>query len=903
MGSLSSIGKVFDGFKSVGVAADAATLATLGIGAVGGAVASPVLACGGIAIAGLAGWSVVRDWKTGEKIDKVDAIEQWLADAARKKGQADATLEQILVYAIDPDGDARDAIPEGLSVDPIVKMLAIIQAEGKDREKLIAGQSKLVEALRVSMATHFDSLKNALKLTLTDLASVRNDLRRANSTIDMLEWLWLDRERPPLHIPQLADTEANRFNFAARRVTMRGREAELAELAAFLDHDAKFRWAAWTGLAGVGKSRLALELCRIHGDLGWEVGFFNWHPARPVAWDKWHPDLPTLIVFDYVQEHAAEIRDAISELARGAGGLGRKVRVLLLERPAPEMVGGSWWETLLDKAHSVSAARIRESCHDRDNDEPRPRPLGGLEAEPVREILREFASRDNASTGAAAPVEEDEIGRQLAQIETIDPARRPLIVALAAEAIEAGALQPQWNATDLVRYVLDREAAKRKLALHAAGVDDAEQPRWTTLYVLSTMCGGLEIPDEGSVFDDKALQRWIPPLDRYDNGSIMAQFAVGATARHLPKLEPDMLGELFVLGEMAEDSHRNTALLAAAWRHDADGFLEFLFRAVDTFPQHPALDRLLGMSEGDDARPSPRARTLAFLWGRRADRLRAFGDTPREMIATDRILDLLRPVVAHAPGDVWARRGYAIGLFNACIDSGADPARADELLGELRTLAGKLPDDAALRQQLAKGLFNALHDSGADTARSEGLLGELRTLAGKHFEDAAVREQFAKGMTNAIAHSGAAPARADSLLGELRTLSGAHPDDAAVREQLAMGLNNAIVNSDADPARADRLLGELRTLAGKHAEHAAVREPLATASLVSIVHATGASDPLRATEFAEAMVPLRDAVLSQTALLGAFRGVFADAIELAGSEGDTESERRLRAASDAIFGE
>jgi hypothetical protein len=50
-----------------------------------------------------------------------------------------------------------------------------------------------------------------------------------------------------------------------------GREQELADLAAFLDDNRPFcRWL-WTGPAGVGKSRLALELCHAKS-ADWHAG-------------------------------------------------------------------------------------------------------------------------------------------------------------------------------------------------------------------------------------------------------------------------------------------------------------------------------------------------------------------------------------------------------------------------------------------------------------------------------------------------------------------------------------------------------------------------------------------------------------------------------------------------------
>ncbi|MDQ7013997.1 MAG: hypothetical protein Q9O74_08900, partial [Planctomycetota bacterium] len=266
-------------------------------------------------------WSVYRDWKQGEKLDKIEridartsSIEGWLQDTARRKGQADASLEAVLMYARDEDSDARDALPEGVDDNALATLLAIIQAEGEDREKLILEQTTMVELLNGFLHAEFAALKDRFDLQDTDLAIIRRDLRKANSTVEFIEWMLLDRESPPLSIPHLEVTANTRFVYSARRVEMRGRKAEMDELADFLACDEKFRWSAWTGLAGMGKSRLALEFCDVAAESGWEVGFFEWRVRREVAWDKWHPDLPTLIVFDYVHEHAESIGKAIGLL-------------------------------------------------------------------------------------------------------------------------------------------------------------------------------------------------------------------------------------------------------------------------------------------------------------------------------------------------------------------------------------------------------------------------------------------------------------------------------------------------------------------------------------------------------------------------------------------------------------
>lgn len=67
---------------------------------------------------------------------------------------------------------------------------------------------------------------------------------------------------PPLELaaPWLAPDDSV-LSFASSAVERVGRRDELAELEAFLSDVRPFSWWVWTGPSGVGKSRLAVELC------------------------------------------------------------------------------------------------------------------------------------------------------------------------------------------------------------------------------------------------------------------------------------------------------------------------------------------------------------------------------------------------------------------------------------------------------------------------------------------------------------------------------------------------------------------------------------------------------------------------------------------------------------------
>ena len=153
------------------------------------------------------------------------------------------------------------------------------------------------------------------------------------------------------------------LSFANISIAPVGRENELAELLAFLALDAPFAWWLWTGPAGVGKSRLAVELCRAVSTT-WHAGFLR--EVDQSSLQGLRPLLPTLIVIDYAAQRSEWLSDTLLHLSQGIAGA--PVRLLILERDD----SGSWWDTVRRLNRFAESIQIAEAAYSK------PRQLGGL---------------------------------------------------------------------------------------------------------------------------------------------------------------------------------------------------------------------------------------------------------------------------------------------------------------------------------------------------------------------------------------------------------------------------------------------------------------------------------------------------------------------------------------------
>ena len=374
-----------------------------------------------------------------------------------------------------------------------------------------------------------------------------------------------DYRAPLLRRNYVNAVASTRFIYSARVLPFMGRDAEIDLLNEFLGGpEQPFRWMVIHGSGGVGKSRLALELClAVRNE--WHAGFLPQHGQEP-DWGRWQPHLPTLIVIDY----AARDTDRTGKLLQAMAGRGTAdgtlriaapVRLLLVERSGKgdwldKIVGTGTTEAQVNAAHAtedLALATVPDSW-------------------PIFEFVLNEANKP-------LPPKAETLAT-LATLAKIDKERRPLFAYFMADAIASGQDVRKFDAARLVDQVIKRG---RNEYWNPAGATPKEE----RLLALTTMTGGLPVNalDE---LTEKLLPRW--DVDRHP--AIWLAMTGQKSGENAAPLEPDIVGEHFALACLAQDSLANSdraRLCALAWQLDPLGMAQFTERAHRDVPDHAML--------------------------------------------------------------------------------------------------------------------------------------------------------------------------------------------------------------------------------------------------------------------------------------------------------------------------
>jgi hypothetical protein len=381
-----------------------------------------------------------------------------------------------------------------------------------------------------------------------------------------------------------------RFSPLNPRIPFIGREGELTALSEFLfaERSKPFAWWYVAGDGGAGKTRLARQLCLYvyAARTKWRAGFLpkGFEPDQ-VSLETWHPNSPTLIIADYVLERPAEVRKLATRLARRDDL--PPIRLLLLQRQIDQRFDREFLGSDFSDRGVIESAR-----YDRD-----PITLSTLSGDLLWSLVETCPWRTD---GARLKTTRDEF---FARLDKIDSERRTLVAMILADALSVSPERAGFD--DLegeLSYLLRRERDDfwpLQLEVRGRSVGHAEAD---AAIALATMVDGIrreDLPEIDKARINKPFDRRILPACGQAIGKPLStqQPALG-------RLEPDLIGEFFVLetlhdrdNPLAEETPHEW-LPRAAWRMRGRAMADFVTRAEQNFPGHPAIRKVAIIVQG-----------------------------------------------------------------------------------------------------------------------------------------------------------------------------------------------------------------------------------------------------------------------------------------------------------------
>ncbi|MCD7846300.1 MAG: ATP-binding protein [Oscillospiraceae bacterium] len=377
----------------------------------------------------------------------------------------------------------------------------------------------------------------------------------------------------------------NLFHYRNTDLGFYGRESEMEALDSFLEQEGQILWMAVVGDGGVGKSKLLYHFCaQVSNRPDWKTVWFSKNICERVnEYQNWaYPDR-LLIVADYAGEMAKQLGDWLGKLAEiNPSCRPKQLRLILLERENLGEVAPVWYQAFTGGREQRQAVEqfcvnLSSPCIE----------LHGLGDEALKAMVMDYAhskNRELLETNLTFVLEKAH------EIDLNNLAPRPLVTLFIADAALEGKAYTHWNITALVENIISRYRNHWKVS-----VCDNNEERYESLYqmlVYATATGGWDLqvlpaPLETASRTLLASRQVLEPL-------VCAVNEEPTFRERLSPLEPDLVGEFFVLDYFNDKYYDKTTLAAIVqlfWGR-RENFWSFLNRCIQNYYNEPRFQAL-----------------------------------------------------------------------------------------------------------------------------------------------------------------------------------------------------------------------------------------------------------------------------------------------------------------------